>query len=492
MIAACPECRTQYRVEPQRLSEEGVRLRCTRCQTIFRVRAPQAAAPVPTPAPAPAVRPAPADASAQGASHPSTSGEPTALSERLVLIATPDAENAKRWCEALRGWGLEAESAHDGVEAILKVHRRWPAAVVLDPQLPKMFGFQVCEVMKRNEVLRRIGVVLIGAIHHPQRYRRTPSELYGADAYLEEPDMPEALAPILRDLGLPIGPTQTVAAPSAPEAPAPAPDAPTVPPPVPAEATLPPTPPAEMTLPPTPPAEMTLPPTPPAEMTLPPTPPAEMTLPPRPPVEAARPSTRLAEAARGTPEPVAAVSSPPVEEPRLAPLEVAAPPTVPEPGSMEPAPPPIASPEYDVIDPDTLPQPEAAVLAEPEPTPPPPPAPPSAPEPVAPAAPAPSAASVAPAAPAPSVAPAPVVAPSVDPEVEQAERLARIIISDVVLYNEDKFRAACAAGNVLEALEADLADGRAHFASRVPEHVRNARDFLADELLRVAKSRGLA
>ncbi|NNL65406.1 MAG: histidine kinase, partial [Myxococcales bacterium] len=36
MIAACPECRTQFRVDPQRLSGEGVRLRCTRCETIFR------------------------------------------------------------------------------------------------------------------------------------------------------------------------------------------------------------------------------------------------------------------------------------------------------------------------------------------------------------------------------------------------------------------------------------------------------------------------
>jgi hypothetical protein len=93
--------------------------------------------------------------------------------------------------------------------------------------------------------------------------------------------------------------------------------------------------------------------------------------------------------------------------------------------------------------------------------------------------------------PPPAPQPAPAAEPAADPEVEQAERLARIIISDVVLYNEEKFRAACAAGNVLEALEGDMADGRAHFASRVPEHVRNSRDFLADELIRVAKSRGL-
>jgi len=62
----------------------------------------------------------------------------------------------------------------------------------------------------------------------------------------------------------------------------------------------------------------------------------------------------------------------------------------------------------------------------------------------------------------------------------------------VILYNQEKFEAAVAAGNVLEALQSDLADGRAHFAQRIPEAVRAQRDFLADELLRVARSRGAA
>jgi hypothetical protein len=76
--------------------------------------------------------------------------------------------------------------------------------------------------------------------------------------------------------------------------------------------------------------------------------------------------------------------------------------------------------------------------------------------------------------------------------VARAERLARIIVSDVVLYNEEKFDAALASGNVVEAMEPDLADGRAHFAQRIPEAVRAGRDFLAEELLRVARSRGMA
>ena len=453
MIAACPECRTQYRVDPQRLTSEGVRLRCTRCQTVFRVRAAQPAASAVRPAPAarptaPEARPAPPPPlreapplreppppARETAPAPAAAGGSNALSERLVLVATPDADKAKDWSDALRGWGLEAETAHDGVEALLKIHRRWPSAVVMDPQLPKMFGFQVCEVIKRNDSLRRIGVVLIGAIHHPERYRRGPAELYGADAYVEEPDLPEALAPILRDMGLPIGPGPRPSRPAAPR-PAPAPLEPRFPagdatmPPVPPEATLPPWPPPRPAAPPPPPqpivAEEPL----EAELSLPPE--AELSLPPmevlREPVPPARRAPAPPPPRRAAPEPRPAVELEP-----------------------EPA---IGSPEYDVVDPDAAP-----------PEPPLPPAP---------------------------RAPAARSAPAQDPDVVKAERLARIIVSDVVLYNEEKFRAACAAGNVMEVLEADLADGRAHFASRVPEHVRSTRDFLGDELLRVARSRGMA
>ena len=70
------------------------------------------------------------------------------------------------------------------------------------------------------------------------------------------------------------------------------------------------------------------------------------------------------------------------------------------------------------------------------------------------------------------------------------ERLARIIVSDIVLYNEEKFAAALRAGNVLEALTPDLAEGRALFRDRIDERVRAEKDHLAEELLRVARTRG--
>lgn len=326
MIAACPKCSTRYRVENERLRPEGVRLRCTRCQSVFRVKPPPDETAAPPPEPVVEAQPTPL---------------PRPLDrERLVLLADSDLETCKANAAALAEWGLHPLLVHDGVEAILAIQRSLPRVVVLDAALPKMFGFQVCELMKRNEQLRDIKVVLVGAIHQRDRYRRPPSEIYGADAYIEMPELPAGLRAVLRGFGLPVG--------GVAEAPAAAPSL-ELPTPAPVVA-----------------------------------PPPRAVEPPRAPAPAVQP-----------PAPVAAV---------------------PEPAASDPA---IAD------------------------------------------------------------------------EIAKAERLARIIVSDVVLYNEAKFTAALRSGHVARAMDADLEEGRALFRQRIDARVREMRDFLAEELLRVARSRGM-
>jgi len=75
--------------------------------------------------------------------------------------------------------------------------------------------------------------------------------------------------------------------------------------------------------------------------------------------------------------------------------------------------------------------------------------------------------------------------------VSDAERLARIIVSDIVLYNPEKFESGIQNGNVVEALQAEMDEGRQHFQQRVDPRVRDLRDFLSDELVRVAHQRGM-
>jgi len=260
---------------------------------------------------------------------------------RLVLIADPVVDSGKRTVHALTSWGMHPILVHDGVEAMLAIQRMLPRVVILDAALPKMFGFQVCEVIKRNESLRNTGVVLIGAIHDRDRYHRPPSELYGADVYLEHPDLPDGLRPILERLGIELTGGE-VAASGFAEAPAPDP---------------------------------------------------AITVPPN--------------------------QAPPVRE---------------APAAQAPAPVPTAPPAAAEV--------------------------PAAPDELA-------------------------------DERAKAERLARIVASDIVLYQPEKFSEAVRQGNVVEAMDAEIGEARALFRQRVDERVREERDFIVEELLRVAGERGM-
>jgi predicted Zn finger-like uncharacterized protein len=324
MIAACPTCGARYRIEAAKLPAEGARLRCARCQSVFRVQLPAAAAP----RTAPPQRAAPEAPAAAAETPPQTGNRDP---ERLVLLAHPEPEEGKQLAETLASWGLDVVLAHDGVEAILGVQRALPHAVVLDAALPKMFGFQVCELMKRNESLRGIHVVLLGAIHERNRYRRAPGELYGADAYAERQDLPDALGPILKGFGVSIG------------------------------------------------------------------------------SGVATPAGRIRDA-----------EGQPVQS------QGAATPSGPDRESRSP------------------------------------------------------------------VVPDPAADPELGAEIEKAERLARIIVSDIALYNAEKFEAAVRSGDVLTAMAAELQEGRELLGQRVGPRVGEVSAYLDREMLRIAQSRQTA
>jgi predicted Zn finger-like uncharacterized protein len=392
MIAGCPKCSARYRIDAGKLGPDGARLRCTKCEAVFRVTPPPAAV----------------DADQAQAAAPQVSPSvPPAPTGPVVLVADPDVNTAKQTANALADWGFQPLLVHDGVEAMLTIQRSLPRVVVLDAALPKMFGFQICELIKRNEQLRTTHVVLVGAIHDEDRYRRAPSELYGADAYVERPQLPDALRPLL-DRALESGSLTGGAADGAgsTEAAAPAPVA--------------------------------------------------------PPVLVA-------------PEPApVAPAVPPAPAPVAPPILVA-----PEPAPVAPAVPPAP------VAPPVLVAPEPAPVA---------PAVPPAPAPVAQLEVEPAIADPVEVAP-PASAPASVSAPAEqesDPEIVAAERLARIVVSDIVLYNSEKFDQGVQNGNVVELLGSELKEGRSLFETRVDAKVREGRNFLADELVRVARSRGMS
>ena len=62
----------------------------------------------------------------------------------------------------------------------------------------------------------------------------------------------------------------------------------------------------------------------------------------------------------------------------------------------------------------------------------------------------------------------------------KARRLARIIVSDIVLYNQVKVEEGVRKGSFFELLADDIKEGRALYTCRVSEEIRQATSYLED------------
>ncbi len=108
----------------------------------------------------------------------------------------------------------------------------------------------------------------------------------------------------------------------------------------------------------------------------------------------------------------------------------------------------------------------------------PPPAPAAAPAPVA--------------APRPAAPPAPAAAPAAAPIApedqkahEDAKRFARLVVSEIKLYNEAKVNEGRRQKDLYERLKEDVERGRQMYAERVPARIRDTTNYFFDELVRI-------
>ena len=67
---------------------------------------------------------------------------------------------------------------------------------------------------------------------------------------------------------------------------------------------------------------------------------------------------------------------------------------------------------------------------------------------------------------------------TVDPEeIEKARRFARLVVSDIVLYNQESVTEGIAKGTFFELLKEDISEGRALYEKRVPGAIRATKDY---------------
>jgi hypothetical protein len=76
-------------------------------------------------------------------------------------------------------------------------------------------------------------------------------------------------------------------------------------------------------------------------------------------------------------------------------------------------------------------------------------------------------------------------APDEDARQEEARRFARLLVSEIKLYNEDEVERGRAGKDIGTRLQEDIERSREMYEKRIPADVRTGHDYFRDELIRI-------
>jgi two-component system alkaline phosphatase synthesis response regulator PhoP len=93
--------------------------------------------------------------------------------------------------EELEEQGVEIIEADNGEEALRLIQEERPRLVFLDVMIPKINGFEVCRIVKRERKMTDIMIVILTA--KGQEYDRQTGEDVGADLYMTKPFDPDEM-----------------------------------------------------------------------------------------------------------------------------------------------------------------------------------------------------------------------------------------------------------------------------------------------------------
>ena len=79
----------------------------------------------------------------------------------LAVLVEDSPTQAIEVAATLKVHGFAVLTAQDGIEGLDMVYQHRPALVVLDVQLPKMNGYQVCHRLKRDPATASIPVIML-------------------------------------------------------------------------------------------------------------------------------------------------------------------------------------------------------------------------------------------------------------------------------------------------------------------------------------------
>ena len=86
--------------------------------------------------------------------------------------------------ERLRSKGFDVLLAENGEEALGKAQQEKPDLIILDIMLPKINGYEICTILKREPSFKQIPIVMFTA--KGQQKEHLAGMMCGADAYISK------------------------------------------------------------------------------------------------------------------------------------------------------------------------------------------------------------------------------------------------------------------------------------------------------------------
>lgn len=165
MELTCKQCGAKFRAAVTLPLTEPVRVACPACANQMVLKPRQG---VSTSAPAASAPPKPRTA------------------RRTAAIADEPRPFRDFLGEQLRRVGFEVQFFETGEPALEFVRRTRADLAIVNVYLKGKLGVEVSEDIKADPALEHTRVILIGALFRANRFRANPTNLYGADEYIEE------------------------------------------------------------------------------------------------------------------------------------------------------------------------------------------------------------------------------------------------------------------------------------------------------------------
>jgi CheY-like chemotaxis protein len=107
------------------------------------------------------------------------------MARKKILIVDDDPNILELFRDILEGKGYQVTPFTRGWEALQAVSREKPDLIILDIMMPRVNGYEVCQILKENPLTKSIPVIFLTALSHQEAIKRAAEG--GADDFLIKP-----------------------------------------------------------------------------------------------------------------------------------------------------------------------------------------------------------------------------------------------------------------------------------------------------------------